>query len=125
MRLSKSLRLLIQLRQLKRLHLFKPPNLRAHWWPCAVMTVLVKRNPCLRLQAEAVLATAVMANPAHALTKAALATKRAVALTVVIVQNVKTGVLALAMPPSERSAMPKSTPKWLCANWPHRPMVNL
>jgi hypothetical protein len=89
------------------------------------MTVRVKRNQCLRLQAEAVLATAVMANPAHALTKAALATKRAVDLTVAIVQNVKTEVLALAMQHLEHSATPKSTPKWLCANWPHRLMVNL
>ena len=90
-----------------------------------MMPVRVKRNPVLRLPAGAVLVTAVMANPAHALTKAALATKRAVDLTVAIVQNVKTEVLALAMPPSERSAMPKSTPKWLCANWPLRRMVNL
>jgi hypothetical protein len=89
------------------------------------MTVPVKRNPCLRLLAEAALVIAVMANPAHALTKAALGIKRAVDLTVAIVQNVKTEVLALAMPHLEHSATPKSTPKWLCANWPHRLMVNL
>jgi hypothetical protein len=124
MRLIMLLMPLIRLRYLKHQHLFKLPNLRVHWWPCAAMTVLVKRNPCLRLQAEVVLATAVMASPVRALTKAALATKRAVDLTVAIVQNVKTGDLALAMPPLERSAMPKSTPKWPCANWLYRLMVN-
>jgi hypothetical protein len=88
------------------------------------MIDLAKRNRYPRRQVAVCLAIAEMAKARSVLTKVVLATGMEVALTVVIAQNVKSVALALVMPPSEPSAMPWSTLKWLCASWLLRRMAS-
>jgi hypothetical protein len=76
---------------LKRRKLFKHPNQRVRWWPCAGMTVLVKRNQSQHPLAVVAPTTGAMASQVLALKKVALETKQVVdlnAMTVLTVKNV-------------------------------------
>jgi hypothetical protein len=88
------------------------------------MTDQAKRNQFPLPQVAVGLVIAEMAKAHRVLIGVVLATRMGVALTVVIAQNVKIVVLALVMPPSELSAMPWSTLKWLCASWLPRHMAS-
>jgi len=91
------------------------------------MTDLGKRNRYLLRQVAVGRVIAEMAKAHSVLKKEVLAIRMGVALTVeieVIAQSEKTVVLASVMPPSELSAMPWSTLKWLCVNLLPRRMAS-